>query len=298
MRGLKLEAVHEILSVSRGYRENPPSGGGVAGLMLNLFFEHSTRTRTSFEVAAKRLGLDVVNFDLAASSVSKGESLEDTIRTIDAMRPDFVVVRHPRAGAPEEVARYTRASVINAGDGAREHPTQALLDTLTLCDHFGFEAPAQLSGLRIALVGDIAHSRVARSNLMIWKAAGADIRLVGPRAFVPQGFAQLGWQVHHDLDSGIRDADVVYCLRVQTERQSGIVYPSVAEYHRRYGLTLGRLDSLAGRAVVMHPGPVNRGVELSGEVLTDPRCLVETQVANGVWTRMAVIKTLHESRKG
>jgi len=268
-----------------------------AGLVFTLFFEHSTRTRSSFEVAARRLGLHTINLDLAASSLAKGESLEDTVRTIEAMGPEFIVIRHPRAGAPETVAAHTSASVVNAGDGAREHPTQGLLDALTICDHFGFESVGQLKGLRIALIGDVNHSRVARSNLALWRAAGADVQLVGPQSFVSSGFEGLGYGVHRDIETGLSGADVVYCLRVQTERQSGAIYPSLREYHRHYGVTMSRLDRLCPDAVVMHPGPVNRGVELTSEVLRDQRCLVERQVANGVWMRMAVFDLLAEVRR-
>lgn len=284
----------ERANLNRDIGEQAPSSNG---LVFTLFFEHSTRTRSSFEVAARRLGMDVVNLDVASSSLSKGESLEDTVRTIDAMGPDFIVVRHSRAGAPETVAASTGASVVNAGDGSREHPTQGLLDTMTICDHFGFHSVEQLKGLRIALVGDVNHSRVARSNLAIWRAAGAEVRLVGPQAFVPSGFEDLGYGVCRGIESGLDGVDVVYCLRVQTERQSGVIYPSLGEYHRHYGVTLERLDRLCPNAVVMHPGPVNRGVELTGEVMRDPRCLVERQVANGVWIRMAVFNVLAEARR-
>lgn len=266
-------------------------------LVLTLFFENSTRTRTSFEIAARRLGMDTLNLEVNSSSLSKGESLGDTIRTISMMSPDFLVVRHQRAGTPELVAAHTDASVINAGDGAREHPTQALLDALTIRQHFGLNRLADMRGLRIAMVGDVAHSRVARSNLALWSMAGASVTLVGPKAFVPEGFSELGWTVCRDLKSGISGADVVYALRVQTERQSGVMYPSSGEYRQHFGLTLDRLDLHCPGAVVLHPGPVNRGVEMDSQVMADPRCLVERQVANGVWVRMAVLSVLDDARR-
>lgn len=274
------------------------SPGRVSGLVLNLFFEHSTRTRVSFEVASKRLGLDVVNFDLAASSIAKGETLADTVRTLDAMSPAIVVVRHSRCGVPEEVAHHTQASVVNAGDGTRAHPTQALLDALTLCDAFQVNRVEELAGKTVSVIGDIAHSRVVRSNLEVWRRAGIRVRLVGPRAFVPSGFTELGYEVHHDLARGLDDADVVYALRVQTERQSGCLYPSAHEYFRRFGLTRERLDRFAPHAVVMHPGPVNRNVELESSLMNDDRSLIDRQVANGIWVRMAVLRMLIDARKG
>jgi len=267
------------------------------GIVLTLFFENSTRTRTSFEIAARQLGLDTLNLDVSSSSLSKGESLTDTVRTIDLMSPDFLIIRHSRAGTSELVAAHTRASVINAGDGAREHPTQALLDAMTLCERFAHSRLEDLRGLRIAVIGDVAHSRVARSNLALWSLAGADIRLVGPQVFVPDGFRELGYSVCRDLRSGLEAADVVYALRVQTERQHGVMYPSFQEYRRHFGLTLERLDRHCPNAVVLHPGPVNRGVEMDSAVLDDSRCLVEQQVANGVWMRMAVLSVLDQQRR-
>lgn len=296
VRGLSRAGVDVLLGSARAMRDDGLRPE-LTGTQVNLFFEASTRTRNSFEIAGQRLGLSVVNMEVASSSLSKGESLEDTVRTIDAMAPDFLVVRHSRAGAPDEVARWTRGAVINAGDGAREHPTQALLDCLTLCDRFGARSIDGLSGLTIALIGDVAHSRVARSNLALWSMAGAKVRLVGPRAFVPEGFEELGLDVHRDLESGIAGVDVVYALRIQAERQHGTVYPSLGEYYTRYGLTIERMDRWAPGAVVMHPGPVNRGVDLAADLVREPRSLVEKQVENGVWIRMAVLHRLHEARK-
>jgi aspartate carbamoyltransferase catalytic subunit len=296
IRGCGAASLDEYLNRARSFRTGGRSPDR-AGLQVNLFFEASTRTRTSFEVAGRRLGLGVVNLEVGSSSVSKGESLADTVRTIDAMQPDVVIVRHSRAGAAEVVAANTGASVINAGDGAREHPTQAVLDAMTLMDRFRSQSLADLSGVSIAVVGDIAHSRVARSNLALWTLAGARVRLVGPRAFLPSGFAESGWDVHHELESGLTGAQVVYLLRVQLERQHGQLYPSMGEYHRRFGLTRERLDRLAPEAVIMHPGPVNRGVEISSDLLADERCLIQDQVANGVWARMAVLDSLLDQRE-
>jgi aspartate carbamoyltransferase catalytic subunit len=297
VRELELADIDDFLFRARRFRDE--SAASVrSGLQVNLFFEASTRTRMSFEVAGRRLGLAVVNLETGSSSLSKGESLEDTVRTIDAMGPDILVVRHGRAGVPDAISEWTSASVVNAGDGAREHPTQALLDCLTLCDRFEFERAGQLGGLTIAVIGDVAHSRVARSNLALWSKAGVSVRLVGPRAFVPSGFAELGWEVHHTLASGIHGVDAIYALRVQTERQHGAIYPSLGEYFRQYGLTRERLDRHAPNAAVLHPGPVNRGVDLSAGLVRDARSLVNQQVANGVWVRMAVLDRLSEVREG
>lgn len=263
--------------------------------LVNLFFENSTRTRTSFETAAKRLGADVIHFDLASSSVKKGESLLDTVRTIDAMEPDFIAVRHASAGAPAFIAAHTRASMINAGDGSHEHPTQALLDALTIRQRFG-----RIAGLRVAIVGDVLHSRVARSNLWCLGTLGARITLGGPRAFVPESFCGFGGfdvRVAHDLPGAIEGADVVMLLRIQLERMQQGLFPSLGEYHRLYGLTTERLKRYAPNAGVMHPGPFNRGVEISGELADSDRSLILQQVANGVPTRMAVLTMLHEARR-
>lgn len=297
IRGCTQKTLNNFLHRAREIRDTLGNADRRNGFVLTLFFENSTRTRTSFEIAARRLGLDTLNLDVSSSSISKGESLRDTIRTIDMMAPDFLIIRHSRAGTSELVAAHTRASVVNAGDGAREHPTQALLDAMTLCDRFGHNRLGDLNGLRIALIGDVAHSRVARSNLALWSLAGADIRLVGPQVFVPDGFRDLGHSVSRDLQSGLEGVDVAYTLRVQTERQHGVMYPSMQEYRRHFGLTLERLDRYCPNAVVLHPGPVNRGVEMDSAVLDDERCLVEHQVANGVWMRMAVLSVLDDARR-
>lgn len=260
--------------------------------LVNLFFENSTRTRVSFELAAKRLGAAVVNFDVANSSFAKGESLLDTLQTIQAMGAEFVVMRHSRAGAPHFLARYvTHASVINAGDGAHEHPTQALLDLFTMREALG-----RIEGLRIAIVGDCLHSRVTRSNIKALAKLNARIVLVGPTPLVPDEMESLGVEVKHDLREGIEGADVVYLLRIQLERQRKGLFPSLREYRARFGLDMNALEWARPEALIMHPGPVNRGVELTDEILESPRCKITTQVATGVFIRMAVLSLLGGSK--
>lgn len=290
--GIEDLSVHEIRSLldtavsmkdvfTRTIKKVPTLTGRT---VVNLFFENSTRTRTSFELAAKRLSADVLNFDIGTSSVAKGESLADTVATIQALGADFIVMRHASPGAPHYVASRVPASVINAGDGAHEHPTQALLDAFTMREHFG-----TLEGLTVAIVGDIIHSRVARSNIHLLRRMGARVHLIGPPTLVPDVFEDMGCKVFHRLHDGLRDADIVYLLRIQLERQSKNLFPSIKEYQTLYGLTLDRLAWAQPNAVVLHPGPVNRGVEIASDVLDDPRCLVTDQVTNGVAVRMAVL---------
>jgi aspartate carbamoyltransferase catalytic subunit len=255
--------------------------------VATLFFEDSTRTRVSFETAAKRLSADTLSFAVNSSSVKKGETLRDTALTLQAMRVDALVVRHGSSGAPWQLARWLDCSVVNAGDGWHEHPTQALLDSFTIRRRFG-----SLDGLHIAIVGDIKHSRVARSDVWAFTALGAEVTLVAPRTLLPPSLE--GWPVRvtEDLDDVIDSVDVVYLLRMQRERQNEALVPSLREYTARYGLTLGRAERLAERAVVLHPGPMNRGVEIAPEVADLDRCLVLDQVANGVSVRMAVLYKL------
>jgi aspartate carbamoyltransferase catalytic subunit len=255
--------------------------------VINLFLEASTRTRTSFEIAAKRLSADAVNISGSASSTTKGETLIDTARNLDAMAPDVVVVRHAYAGAAVMLARTLRASVVNAGDGAHEHPTQALLDCSTIRAHKG-----RIEGLVVTICGDIAHSRVARSNLLALRALGARVRLAGPRTLLPMGIEQLGAEVHDRLEPALEGADVVMMLRIQKERQQGGRFPSTREYSRYFGLNERRLALAKPDAIVMHPGPINRGVELDPAIADGPRSVILEQVARGVAIRMAVLYLL------
>ena len=255
--------------------------------VATLFFEPSTRTRLSFERAAKALSADLMNFSPSGSSVSKGESLKDTVLTLKAMGPDLMIVRHKATGAPWQVARWTGLPVVNAGDGAHQHPTQAMLDALTIRRRFG-----KLEGLRIGIVGDVRHSRVARSNVFAFAALGAEVTLIAPRTLLPVNAE--GWPVTmtEDLDSVLGDLDVVYLLRIQAERGGMSVFPSLPEYVARYGLTAARFEVMSPDAVVMHPGPMNRGVEIANSVADDERSLILDQVTNGVAVRMAVLFSL------
>ena len=255
--------------------------------VVTLFYEASTRTRTSFELAAKYLSADAVNIAAATSSISKGESLKDTARTITAMGADVVVLRHPMAGAPELLARTVNASVINAGDGAHEHPTQALLDLFTVREKKG-----RLEGLKIVIVGDILHSRVARSNIWGYTAMGAEVRLAGPATLMPPGIEKTGARVYNDLEEALEGADVVNVLRIQLERQQQGLFPGLREYAIMFGLNRDRLRLTAPDALVMHPGPMNRGVEISPEVADGLQSVINTQVTNGVAVRMALLYLL------
>ncbi|HET9444330.1 MAG TPA: aspartate carbamoyltransferase catalytic subunit [Acidimicrobiales bacterium] len=252
--------------------------------VASLFFEDSTRTRLSFETAARRLGADTMNFSVKTSSMSKGEGVRDTVETVQAMGIDAVVVRHRSAGVPWQVARWVDAAVVNAGDGWHEHPTQALLDCYTIRERL-----STLEGRRIAIVGDIKHSRVARSDVLAFTALGAEVTLVAPPTLLPPSLA--GWpvQVSHDLDEVLPKSDVVYLLRIQSERMTEALLPSLREYTARYGLTRRRADNLQESALVMHPGPMNRGVEIAAEVTSLPNAVITRQVANGVAVRMAVL---------
>ena len=255
--------------------------------VVNLFYEDSTRTRTSFELAAKRLSADVINFSAKGSSVSKGESLKDTALTLQAMGADGVVIRHSASGAAHRLANWVDGSVLNAGDGTHEHPTQALLDAFTMRDRLG-----TLEGLRVAIVGDILHSRVARSNVLLLTTLGAHVTLVAPPTLLPVSVATWSCEVSYDLDEVLPTSDVVMMLRVQAERMRDSFFPSVREYSRHYGLDGERLARMPENALVMHPGPMVRGMEVSAEVADSPRCTVTEQVANGVSLRMAVLYLL------
>ncbi len=252
--------------------------------VVNLFFEDSTRTRTSFELAAKRLSADVINFSAKGSSVSKGESLKDTAWTLEAMGADAVVIRHHASGAPHRLAGWIKGSVINAGDGTHEHPTQALLDAYTMRARTG-----RLEDLRVTIVGDVIHSRVARSNVLLLATLGAQVTLVAPPTLLPVGVETWPAEVSYDLDAVLPKSDVVMMLRVQRERMGAAYFPSTREYSRRYGLDRDRVRLLKDDAIVMHPGPMNRGVEIAAEVADGPRSTIVDQVTNGVSVRMAIL---------
>jgi len=262
--------------------------------VVNLFYEDSTRTRISFEAAAKRLSADVINFSAKGSSVAKGESLKDTALTLEAMGADAVVIRHGASGAAHRLAGWVRGSVLNAGDGTHEHPTQALLDAFTIRRRLsGTEARGTgLDGLRVTIVGDVLHSRVARSNVLLLSTLGAEVTLAAPPTLLPLAVGSWPCAVSYDLDSELPKSDVVMMLRVQQERMTAAYFPSVREYSRRYGLDAARMARLPGHAIVMHPGPMNRGVEIAAEVADSVRSTIVEQVANGVTTRMAVLYLL------
>jgi aspartate carbamoyltransferase catalytic subunit len=251
--------------------------------VVNLFYEDSTRTRISFEAAAKRLSADVINFSAKGSSVAKGESLKDTAWTLQAMGADAVVIRHPASGAPHRLAHWVDGSVLNAGDGTHEHPTQALLDAYTIRQRMG-----KIDGLRVSIVGDVLHSRVARSNVLLLQTLGAKVTLVGPPTLVPPSLGE----VSYDLDEVLPSSDVVMMLRVQRERMNDSYFPSAREYSRRYGLDGARLRRMPEHAIVMHPGPMNRGMEITPEVADSPRSTIVEQVTNGVSVRMACLYLL------
>jgi aspartate carbamoyltransferase catalytic subunit len=298
---LVLDTADELARISdRPIKKLPTLRGRT---VVNLFFEDSTRTRISFEAAAKRLSADVINFSAKGSSVAKGESLKDTALTLEAMGADAVVIRHNASGAPHRLADWVRGSVINAGDGAHEHPTQALLDAFTIRRRFGRSSNGPgpggqagrggtLDGLRVTIVGDILHSRVARSNVILLHTLGAEVLLVAPPTLLPVAVDTWPCSIDYDLDAALPKSDVVMMLRIQLERMNAAFFPSVREYSRRYGLDSARMAQLPERAIVMHPGPMNRGVEIAAGVADSPRSTVVEQVANGVSVRMAVLYLL------
>lgn len=259
---------------------------------INLFYEASTRTQSSFELAGKRLGADVMNMSVASSSVKKGETLIDTAMTLNAMRPDILIIRHQSAGAAALLAQKVGCSVVNAGDGAHEHPTQALLDALTIR-----RAKGQLSKLIVAICGDILHSRVARSNIMLLNALGAQVRVVAPSTLLPSGIEKMGVIVSRSMAEGLKGADVVMMLRLQRERMEGAFVPSVREYFRYFGLDAEKLKAAKDGALVMHPGPMNRGVEIASEIADGPQSVIQEQVEMGVAVRMAVMEALLDPRR-
>ena len=255
--------------------------------IVNLFYEPSTRTRTSFEIAEKRLSADTLNIAVAASSVLKGETLADTAMNIEAMAPDMIVVRHASSGACHLLARICRSRIINAGDGTHEHPTQALLDAFTIRQHKG-----NIEGLKIAIVGDLLHSRVLRSNVLLLTKLGAHVWVSGPPTLVPKGIEHLGVRVAATVDEAVQDADVVMMLRIQQERMQGAFFPSLREYFHLFGMTVERVQQAKPDVIIMHPGPMNRGVEIASDVADGPYSVILEQVANGVAVRMAVLYLL------
>lgn len=279
------DALKEILD--RPIKKVPPLRGKT---MVHLFFEPSTRTRLSFELAAKRLSADTVGISASASSVVKGETLIDTARNIEAMRPDVVVLRHPHSGAPHLIAQHLQASVINAGDGINEHPSQALLDLFTVRERLG-----RIAGLRVAIIGDIAHSRVARSDILAFTKLGARVVVCGPATLMPPWIEVLGAEVTLQVDEALDRADVVIVLRIQKERQGRALIPSLREYACCFGLTAERVRLAKGGAIIMHPGPINRGVEITPEVADGPYSVILNQVTNGVAVRMALLSLLMSS---
>jgi len=282
---LVLDTAEELAQVSgRSIKKLPTLRGRT---VVNLFFEDSTRTRISFEAAAKRLSADVINFSAKGSSVSKGESLKDTALTLEAMGADGVVIRHGASGAPHRLAGWVQGSVVNAGDGTHEHPTQALLDAFTMRKRLG-----ELEGRKVTIVGDVLHSRVARSNVLLLDTLGADVTVVAPPTLLPVAIDTWPCSVSYDLDGVLPKSDVIMMLRVQQERMNAAYFPTVRETSRRYGLDAERMAQLPDHAIVMHPGPMNRGVEIAAEVADSARSLVTEQVTNGVAVRMAVLWAL------
>ncbi len=292
IRDLSAEEILGILRTAENFREvsereikKVPTLRGKT--IINLFFEASTRTRTSFELAAKRLSADAINVSISTSSVSKGETLVDTALTLDAMNPDCIVVRHSSAGVPHQLAKISRAAIVNAGDGTNEHPTQALLDAMTIR-----EQKKEINGLKVAILGDILHSRVARSNIQLLTKLGATVRVAGPKTLVPNDFSYLvenGLTVTDHIEEAIEDSDVVMILRIQKERQDSAFFPTLSEYAIHYGLTQERLALAKKDAIVLHPGPMNRGIEIASDVADSSRSQILDQVKYGVAVRMAVL---------
>ncbi len=292
IKDLGVDEINLILDTAKGFKDifkrdikKVPTMRGRT--VVNLFFEPSTRTRTSFELAAKRLSNDVINFSTPTSSVVKGETIIDTARTVEALGAETIIIRHGSSGVPHQLARNIEASVINAGDGMNEHPTQALLDAFTI-----IEKRQSVKGLDVAIIGDILHSRVAKSNIYCLSKLGANIRLIGPPTLLPEELSALGVKLYTDIDEGIRGADVLMMLRIQTERQGTGYFPSAVEYFRYWGLTQERLPLAKKDALVMHPGPMNRGVEITSAVADGPQSVILEQVTNGLAVRMAVMYLL------
>jgi len=285
-----LDRADRAVSISRQSEKKTSTLRGRT--QINLFFESSTRTQSSFELAGKRLGADVMNMSVASSSVKKGETLIDTAMTLNAMRPDILIIRHQSAGAAALLAQKVGCSVVNAGDGTHEHPTQALLDALTIR-----RAKGRIGGLTVAICGDILHSRVARSNIILLNALGAQVRVVAPSTLMPSGIDQMSVNVFRNMEEGLKGADVVMMLRLQRERMAGSFVPSVREYFRYFGLDAEKLKAAKDDALVMHPGPMNRGVEIASEIADGPQSVIQEQVEMGVAVRMAVMEALLDPRR-
>jgi aspartate carbamoyltransferase catalytic subunit len=283
--GFLLDKADDAVQISRQREKKTSTLRGLT--QINLFFEASTRTQSSFELAGKRLGADVMNMSVGNSSVKKGETLIDTAMTLNAMRPDVLVIRHSAAGAAALLSQKVSCAVINAGDGQHEHPTQALLDALTIR-----RAKGRLARIIVAICGDVLHSRVARSNMILLGAMGARVRVVAPATLLPAGIAEMGVEVYHDMKEGLKDADVVMMLRLQRERMSGAFVPSIREYFHYFGLDAEKLKAAREDALVMHPGPMNRGVEIASEIADGPQSVIGEQVEMGVAVRMAVMEAL------
>ena len=282
---LILDTAEAMMEIGRRPIKKVPALRGRT--VVNLFFEPSTRTRTSFEIAEKRLSADTLSIATATSSVTKGETLADTVRNLEAMSPDVIVMRHASSGAPHLLSRICRSSIINAGDGMHEHPTQALLDAFTIRGHKG-----RLAGLKVAIVGDLLHSRVLRSNILLLKTMGADVWACGPATLMPPGIERFGVRATTSVDEAVEGADVVMMLRIQNERMHGHFFPSVREYFALFGMTTERVRRARPDAIIMHPGPMNRGVEIDSAVADGPSSVILEQVANGVAVRMAVLYLL------
>ena len=282
---LIIDTAESFLEVSTREIKKVPTLRGRT--VVNLFYEPSTRTRTSFEIAGKRLSADTINISASTSSVVKGETLIDTAKNLEAMNPDIIVIRHSAAGAPHLLAGLLRQSVINAGDGAHEHPTQALLDMMTIRSKKG-----RIEGLQVAIIGDIAHSRVARSNILGLTKMGARVSVAGPATMIPRGIEKMGVIAHTRIEKAIRDADIVMMLRIQTEREHQSIFPSLREYAQYFSLNRRNIELAKPDALVMHPGPINRGVEISPDIADGPRSIILDQVTNGVAVRMALLYLL------
>lgn len=292
LNGVPKEDIQLILDTARTFREvlerpikKVPTLQGKT--IVNLFYEDSTRTRISFELAQKRLSADTINFSTSTSSVKKGETFKDTVRNIEAMKVDMIVVRHKSAGVPQYLTKISKANIINAGDGLHEHPTQGLLDMYSINERIG-----RLEGLKVCIVGDVAHSRVALSNIYGLKTMGAQVSVCGPSTMIPFGIEALGIKVYHKIEEALKENDVLNVIRIQLERDAGRRIPSLREYHNYFGVTTERIEKFNKDIVILHPGPINRGVELSSEVADGPYQVILDQVTNGVAVRMAVLYLL------